>query len=114
MNNAPGSGISLMAISTHSELVFINREDLIRVEADGKYTKCVLKDRTILASKNLKEFETVLKEPQFIRVHHSHLVSTKEIQSFKRSDSELIMSNSDSIPVSQRKKDVLTNVIQII
>ncbi len=104
----------VIAISTQSELVFINKDDLIRCEADGKYTRCVLKDRVIMASKNLKEFEGILEEPDFIRIHHSHLISSAKVMSFNRSEYTVLLSNGDTVPVSQRKRDVITSAFKIV
>jgi len=108
------TNLGLIGISIENELLFIDKKKLVRCEAEGKRTKVVLEDRVVLASKNLKEFETILQEPEFIRVHHSHLVSTQKIISFSKSGNLLTMINNDQIPVSQRKREVLASVLTIL
>ncbi|MEZ5067030.1 MAG: LytTR family DNA-binding domain-containing protein [Bacteroidia bacterium] len=58
-----------------------------------------------MVSKNLKEFEELLTEYNFFRIHHSHLVNLdfiKKYQSGRRG--YVVMSDGSTITVSQRKK----------
>ena len=41
------------------------------MKADGSYTKFVLHDREVLASKRLGFFEEKLNDKQFVRCHNS-------------------------------------------
>ncbi len=104
------------AISTLSGLEFVEIDDLIHCEADGKYTNCVfINGKKILSSKNLKEFETKLKSHQFIRVHHSHLINLKHVMSYVKEDGGyLLMSNNDHISISQRKKEDFLKAINFL
>ncbi|NRA11459.1 MAG: response regulator transcription factor, partial [Crocinitomicaceae bacterium] len=96
-----------LAIASVQGLDFVPIKNLIRCEADGKYTLCVLDDgKRILSSKNLKEFETILSQENFYRVHHSHLINMMHIKQYeKQSGGHLIMINDDKVPISQRKKE---------
>jgi two-component system LytT family response regulator len=101
------SDIEKIAISSHQGLDFVEIADLIRCEADGKYTKCILtNDKSIMSSKNLKEFELTLPKNQFYRIHHSHLVNMSHIKNYvKQEGGYLVMSNDEKIGISQRKKE---------
>lgn len=92
---------------------FVNVNDIIRCEADGAYTKFVISGaKNILISKVLKEYEELLAGYNFVRVHHSHLVNTKQILRFDRADGgNLMMANGDVVPVSQRKRDQLMSIL---
>jgi two-component system LytT family response regulator len=65
-----------------------------------------------MVTKTLKEFELLLKESGFFRVHQSHLVNLQHIKEFIKQDGGyLIMQDGVRIPVSFRKK---TEVLKIL
>jgi two-component system LytT family response regulator len=103
--NAGGNG--RLALSTSQGLVFVEIKDIERCEASGKYTTCFLVNtKEIIVTKNLKEFEDVLSEYNFIRIHHSHLINLEYIQQYHKGRGGYItMKSGSSITVSQRKKD---------
>ncbi|MRX41273.1 response regulator [Flavobacterium sp. LC2016-23] len=94
-----------LALSVLNETLYVNIEDIIRLEADSAYTIFVLKDRSFTVSKNIKYYEDLLEGYNFIRIHYSHLVAKNEIAS--RKVSTLTMSNGDVIPMSVRKRFLL-------
>ncbi len=105
---AAGSGKNnRLALSTNLGLVFVEIADIERCEAAGKYTVCFLTDgKEIIVTKNLKEFEDVLSDYNFIRVHHAHLINLEYIRQYHKGRGGYIMMKSGStITVSQRKKD---------
>lgn len=94
-----------MAITTPGGLRFIDVDDLIRLEADGKYTRChVQGEQVFLSSKNLGEFEKILNPDWFFRVHYSHLISLKCISTYSKENQEVVMENGDLVSVSQRRR----------
>lgn len=106
---------SRLAINTGSTIEFIDPNELIRCKASGKYTDCILTDRSILSSKNLKEFELLLSDNNFIRVHDSHLVNLNHVIKFSKQDGGFVlMSNGDEVQVSQRKKKVLLSCLDLL
>ena len=92
---------------------FVNVSDIIRCEADGAYTRFVITgNKTILISKVLKEYEELLSEFNFVRVHNSHLVNMRQVIRFDRADGgNLIMVNGNTVPVSGRKRDSLLSML---
>lgn len=109
------SQVRRIAISTPKGLKFMNVEDLVRMEADGKYTQCYDKaGKRFLSSKNLKEFETMLTEEDFIRVHHSHLVNMNYIEDYQKESLELTLTTGEQIPVSQRKREEFLKRLRLI
>lgn len=94
-------------------LHFINVSDIIRCEADGAYTRFVISGaKELLISKGLKEYEEMLTPFNFIRVHHSHLINLRQILRFDKGEGGiLIMANKDSVPVSQRKRESLLEIL---
>lgn len=101
-------GVKRLVLRDFEKVYVVQVEDIIRCEADGKYTKFRLKnDPDILVSKNLKTYEDLLEHSGFIRCHHSHMVQLKSIKSFSKNLLELNLANGETIPVSTRKKEAV-------
>jgi two-component system LytT family response regulator len=67
----------------------------------------------ILVSKNLKEYEEILEPLGFLRTHHSFLANPDKIKSYDKTDGgALILEGGLSIPISQRKKDYVMQVLE--
>ena len=96
-----------ITISTTDGYEFIKVADILRMEADGAYTQIFLKNGTkLITSRLLKEYESLLLDYAFYRVHHSHLINTKAMEKYLKTDGGLIiMSNGDEIPVARRKRE---------
>ncbi|MEZ5013778.1 MAG: LytTR family DNA-binding domain-containing protein [Chitinophagales bacterium] len=92
---------------------FVKAEEIMYCEAEGIYTCFYLADgSSIMVSKNLKEYESILEPMGFIRTHHSFLVNGMRIKLFDKSEGGmLVLDNGKQIPVSQRKKD---NVLKML
>ncbi|OIN56081.1 LytR/AlgR family response regulator transcription factor [Arsenicibacter rosenii] len=70
-----------LPISTTEGLHFLPIAEIIRCEASSNYTFFHLTgNRRFCASKTLKEFEGMLKDHDFVRVHKSHLVNMQFVQ----------------------------------
>ncbi len=101
-----------IALRDHDNIYFVDVSEIIRCTADGPYTTFHLKDRTtIIVSKTLKEYEVLLTPHLFFRVHHSHLINLRHIKLFRKSDSDLQMSDLSNVPVATRKKDDLLKIL---
>lgn len=83
---------------------------IIRCEADSNYTHFYLVDKTkFTASKTLKEFENILSENEFIRIHKSHIVNKKFINSVN-DDSSIILKDSTKMEVARRRWQEIKNL----
>lgn len=104
-----------LGIATFSGYEFINVSDIIRCEANGKYTTFFLKNnQKILTSKNIGEYESILDPFHFFRVHRSHLVNINQIKQYVRGKSpSLILEDGSSIIVSPNKKDKLLALLKL-
>lgn len=98
-----------LAIATSDGTFFFQPDEIIRCEAVGNYTKFYLiNQKSFLSSRTLKEYEDLLAEKQFLRVHHAHLVNKKFINSFTN-DRELKLTDGSFVEVSRRKWDTIRN-----
>lgn len=103
-----------LSITSQTAIDIIQLSELVRCKADGRYTDCILSDgRRIVSSKSLKEFEELLPDHEFIRVHHGDIVNIKHIkQILKRKNGILRLSNGDEIEIAQRRRSVFNEIIE--
>jgi len=96
-----------IVVPTSDGFEFVEINEIIRFEADGRYTNIFLStNKKILICKNLKEFETLLDGHNFFRTHHSHLVNMKYVKSYSKSEGGFLnMKDGDIVPISRRKKE---------
>jgi two-component system LytT family response regulator len=75
------------------EVLKIN--DIILCKADGYCTNFhIAGNKKIVSSKNLKQYESLLSEYNFIRVHHSYLINLNHVISFTRQGEILMVENN--------------------
>lgn len=102
-----------IALSNSDGIHLLDISDIIRCESDDNYTKFFVKNRkTILISKTLKEYEELLSEYDFIRIHQSHLINLTYVKSYVKKDGGFVLMYDDSqLPISQRKREHLQEVL---
>ncbi|MBI1781281.1 MAG: response regulator transcription factor [Sphingobacteriales bacterium] len=96
-----------IGLPTNDGLVFTNIEDIVRCEASGSYTIIYLHDKQkFIVSKSLKEYEDLLPEDNFCRIHHSHIVNLAYVKKyFKGRGGYIEMNDNTTIEVATRKRD---------
>lgn len=94
-------------------IYFIKPNDILYCMAEGTYTRFILENnKSIIVSKNLKEYENVLEPLGFLRTHHSYLVNPDKITMYdKTNGGALILEGGISVAVSQRKKETIMQVL---
>jgi len=95
-----------MALHTLEKIHVTEIIDIVRCESNGNYTTFFFKDgQKLLVTKTLKEFDQMLSEHNFARVHQSHLINTHQIKEYVKVDGGyLVMHDGSRVPVSLRKK----------
>ena len=96
-----------LAIPSMEGLQFIAMDDIIYLEAQSNYTIIFLKDSVKLTvSKTLKDFEELLPEPVFIRIHHSYIINRNAVEKYiKGVGGQVVMKNGIILDVARRKKE---------
>ena len=104
-----GEGPTQIALSTAESIEFVRPDRIVACSSDSNYTMVYLHDgRKKLISKTLKDFEELLSEHHFFRIHHSHLVNLNRIREFVRADGGyVLMDNKMNFPVSRSRKEAL-------
>lgn len=102
-----------IVLKTQENIYIIYLRDVIRCQSEKNYTYFYFSNRErIIVSKTLKEFEDILSEFNFMRVHRSHLINLKYIDRFEKIEGGMvIMTDGSKVEVSHRKKEALLNYI---
>lgn len=105
-----------VVIPTSEGMNVFKLDDMIRLESNSNYTKFILASgRSILSSRTLKEYDQMLTDHGFLRVHKSHLVNINYIARYVQSDGGYLeLRNKDCVPISNRKRDYLIKQLRNI
>jgi len=103
-----------IALSTSDGIHLFEVSDIIRCESQDNYTKFYIKDnKPVLISKTLKEYEELLSEQGFERIHQSHLINLAYLKSYiKKDGGYAVMADNSHLPISQRKKERLQELLK--
>ena len=104
-----------MAIPMLSGLKFVTISDIIRLEAQGHYTAIYLTNAVpMMTTRNIKEFEELLPEAIFYRVHHSHIINLQRIQEYQKGrGGYVIMEDDSNIEVAvRRRQDFMDRLVK--
>lgn len=105
-----------IALSTSDGIHLFEISDIIRCESVDNYTKFHIKNsKPVLISKTLKEYEDLLTEHGFERIHQSHLINLSYLKSYiKKDGGYIVMADDSNLPIAQRKKDRLQELLKTI
>ena len=87
----------------------IDIQDIIYCQASGNYTNFYFANQPLIcASKPIHEYEMLLADSNFVRIHKSYAVNLEHIKEYVRGEGgSIILSNGHEVEVSRRKKDIL-------
>jgi len=105
-----------LALHSQDKIHIVSICDILRCESSVNYTEFhFVNAKKLLVSKTLKEFEDLLSDSGFYRVHQSHLINTKFIKEYvKIEGGHLIMTDGSMIPVSTRKRPEVMKMLEKI
>jgi two-component system LytT family response regulator len=112
-NLLQGSGQHKKLVLKTAENVFIIEISKIsHCESDGSYTFVNLDDgRKIMVSKILKEYEEMLNDQGFYRIHKSFLINLAYVERFEKGEGGfVVLKNEVKIPVATRKREQLLDL----
>ncbi len=113
--NSSSGKLQRLAMPGLQGYLFIDLGDIIRFEADGNYASVHLVSKEkVFVSKSLKEFEDILNNHGFFRVHNSHLINLAHIkQYFKGNGGYVLMDDDSSVDVAARRKEEFLKAMNI-
>ncbi|GAP43514.1 two component transcriptional regulator, LytTR family [Lentimicrobium saccharophilum] len=100
-------------LKTADTIHVLEFDDILRCESDRNYTVFILENgERIMVSKSIKEYETVLEENNFCRIHQSHIINLAHLRKFKKDELICVLKDNSEIPVAYRKRDDLLKVLR--
>ncbi len=96
-----------IAIPDGEGLNFIKITDIIRFQSDGSYTYMykVGNQKPTLISKPIGDYQEMLTNEPFVRVHRSHLINLQHVAKYVKGEGGYaVMSDDSKVEVSRRKK----------
>lgn len=100
-----------LALSTMEGIFFYAPVEIIYCEAKNNYTQFYFdKQKPLLVSKTLGEYEEILKDYGFLRIHKSFLVNKQYATHFSSQDG-LEMKGGKCLPVSTRRKETVISAL---
>lgn len=108
-NRRNPQAVKKIALPTADKVDFVSVNEILRCQAESNYTHIFLTNgQKILVSRTLKEYEELLADFNFLRVHQSHLINVAEVKTYvKRDGGYIVMSDESEVTVSRQKKDTL-------
>jgi two-component system LytT family response regulator len=106
-HNISRPGDPRIGLPTADRIEFVEVNKIVRCQGDGNYTHIYFEgNKDLMVAKTLIEFEDLLQEHAFIRVHKTHLVNLKHVVAYVKTDGGVLqLSNGDKIAVSRRRKE---------
>ncbi|MDF1695089.1 MAG: LytTR family DNA-binding domain-containing protein [Saprospiraceae bacterium] len=102
-----------LALHTSDKIVVAPLTEIVRLEAMTNYTYFHFLDGSkLLITKTLKEYDNMLSDSGFVRVHQSHLINMQHVKAYVKSEGGyILMKNDQIVPVSVRKKSYVVNLL---
>ena len=96
-----------LALSTQDGIHLTGVKDIIWCESLGSYTKFYLTGgQKLVVSQQLKDYDEILTEYQFFRVHQSYLINLHHVKKYVKGDGgQAWMSDGAEVEVARRRKD---------
>ena len=109
MRNKEGRQKLKMVIPSQKGYQVVKLSEIIYCEASINYTNFHFTGKPVFcASRPIHEYEKLLEDCGFLRIHKSFLVNMEHVQEYKRGEGGYVMlSNGAEVEVSRRKKDLL-------
>ena len=104
-----------LVIPTSHGFNVLEMDAILRLEADGCYTKIITNDKkTHFDSRTLKDFEASLPKDTFFRVHKSHLINLKHIKNYSNlSGAFITMTDDCKVDISRRKSSEFMQQVKL-
>jgi two-component system LytT family response regulator len=85
----------------------VEMKDILYCEASGSYTNFILSENNIICSaKPIYEYDELLSDAGFVRIHKSYLVNLLHVKEYIRGEGgSVILSDNKEVVVSRRKKE---------
>jgi len=103
-----------LCLPTLKGFIVLKLEEIIYCEAERMYTIFHLDGgKTVTVSKPLLDYDSMLKDTSFLRIHKSFLINLLHVKEYQKGEGGLvIMSDQAEIEVSRRKKEMFLEKVK--
>lgn len=103
-----------IALPQLGSIRFIEVDEVISLQADSNYTIIHMRDmQKIVISKTLKNFEELLDDQQFARIHKSYIVNLRYVKEYSTIDGGVVkMTDGNQWSISRRQLDIFLEKIK--
>lgn len=114
--SSPAIKIENLCIPTSKGFQVIKLDEIICCEANNTYTILYLIDnKQMVSTKPLVEYDSILSDAGFIRIHKSWLINMKHVKEYRRGEGgTVILTNNKSVDVARRKKEYFVSELKKI
>jgi two-component system LytT family response regulator len=99
---------NILVVNRQDKTIFIDIQQILRMEAAGSYTDIYLEDGTkINSTKKMNYYESILSKHPFHKLHRSHFVNLNKIREIIKNEGDgmVVMQDGSRIEISRAKKD---------
>lgn len=109
------SEIRKLSLPNGQGYTLIDIDEIIHIAADSNYSIFHFSEREkITVSRVLKEYEEILPEDQFVRIHKSSIVNLNYLKEYNsRNGMEVLLKNGEKIAVSRRRASIFAEKIKL-
>lgn len=106
LENHHQSQVRKMVLPNTDGFVVVKLDEILYINSKRNYSEFFLENGSkVLTSKALINYNNLLTDQGFFRIHHSHLVNLSHVKAFVRSEGGAIrMANNQLLPVSRQRK----------
>lgn len=102
-----------ITLSAAEGYIILDISEITRVESASNYSHLYKSDgKRVTIAKSLKEFEELLPDSIFFRIHQSHLVNLRLADKFTHENGgRLTLKDGTKLPVARRRKDEMIKIL---
>ena len=104
---------SFLFIKDQQKLEKVHFKDIFYLEADGRYTKVVTKNKKYLLRRSLQELITKFSNHQFVQTHRSFALNLQLVTSVDLFE-YMVYLDKYHVPLSKRNKDMFLEKLEMI
>lgn len=108
--------LNYLTVSGMDRVDFIQPEDIVYLKSAGRYTEFYLQDkkRKIISSRPIGEYEAILPQDRFYRIHNSFLINLSALINInKKAGNYCELTNGVSLPISRRRFEGLIKLMRL-
>lgn len=106
---------SLIAVASIEKIEFIHTDDIVYLEADGRYTLFYLRSgKAVVSCKNIGEYEKNLDQNIFFRVHYKYILNLYRVVNINKAAGNYCeMVTGKLIPIAKRRQELLFKFLNL-